>query len=688
MQQLLFEARLGGQQRIGTKLTDHFAHRQDLELWRLILDVKRYYQGIDGLRATWHAMGNRGVQVRLDENNATAMGIWDFLTSAAATNDYEFLKRLCRDCIQKGMLESRIFADAVGMLLRHQPKRALEFAAEFQRYAMRSKDELLDLFQIACKSEAEYALQCFCELRRFLCPDIKLYYDTVPYLLEVGRREDALMMHKFLITRHDLPKSFSDIAPFVRLFAETGVGLDSFIYGLRAAGSSFEAQIRRLYARERARVVGFHPEAFNIAASHTLGREPRNLRDETIARALATPGLSFGFALRLMQPFGMIEFGPYSVRQMALTSADSTELRARFNKLEEFGIDLGSSAYVRLVKKLSDMDATELSDLFVQTDMHHEEFEDTNLQKALVEQYLQRHDIQQLSRSLVILNMGEVGDRAQSNAANLVLRNTVDLRDWQAMLQALRVFRERSIRAERSSIRHILQALLSSRHASPAVLPDSDRVGFLVGILQHLLVSGSEVRPNDWIEPLLELGHQGRLKEVERLVLWLAEYYHRPVGNSVPFMEATNDTNLNLSKLFTKKLQVKMISWSFRKQNWKRLLLTTQPSLDGSGTTPWLRMAAVLKTVRDKYGVLIVIPVLTDVYMANIRSLHYSNATSQAVTNKIYTETHSLKLADFMASWMDLWGGDPSASAHSHRSTGSLRAGGRRNLITYQLRAD
>ncbi|KAI9872103.1 MAG: hypothetical protein M1823_008260, partial [Watsoniomyces obsoletus] len=150
-------------------------------------------------------------------------------------------------------------------------------------------------------------------------------------------------MHNYLLVRQDLPRSFEDLAPFVRHFACTDAMISPFLHNLRAAGVSFEAQIHRLYARERDRLEGFHPETMNILASHTFGREPRNIKDHTIARALATPGFSFDFVIRFLQPFGLIEFGPLAVRQMALQSANVEELNSKFDKLREFNIDLGSS---------------------------------------------------------------------------------------------------------------------------------------------------------------------------------------------------------------------------------------------------------------------------------------------------------------------------------------------------------
>ena len=687
VEHLLFEARVGNTHHIGTKLTDQHEHRQDLELWRLIFDVNQHHCALEGVKATWRAMKNRGPQVQLHETNPSAMELWDGFLAAGASNDIAFLRQICKDCLEEQTLVSRLFVDVVGMLLRHRPNYALEFAILLQRHAMKGKDDLLDIFTIACDSKAMGALQSFCDIRA-LFPDTTLYCDIIPPLIELHRIDDAMMMHSHLVSQHDLPESFSHLAPFVRYLAQTGAKLDPFLHELRAAGISYEAQIRRLYARERARTVGFHPEALNITASYTFGREPRNLKDATIARALATPGFSFDFMLKLLQPFGLIEFGPLSVRQMAITSADLTELRSKFAKLQEHGLDLGSSAYVRLVKRLSDSNERGLLDLVVQTDMHHDEFEDTGLQKILVNQYIQNRDIQRLSRSLIILNSGDMSLRAQSSAMTLILHSAIDLEDWAAVLQLIAIAREHDQQVERSVVQHLCRVVLAPTGSKAGVMSSKhDSLGFLVGVLQQLIVSGSQVRPGDWLKPLLKLGDDGRIAEAETLMLWLASHYSATSQEEDPYREFRSKSNLQLgaSRLFTPNLMVKIISWSFREQNWKHSMPRILPEKDKARTTPWLRGPTVLKTLRDKYGIQVVLPELKDAFIANVRSLYAPATSSRLLANRVHAQNCGVRLDDYMRSWSLLWQGNASERGNHPRFVGTRRTGRRRRLIRQSL---
>ena len=684
---LLFEARIGNTHQIGTKLTDGHEHRQDLELWRLIFDVNHHHRGLEGVKATWRAMKSRGPQVHLHEGNPTAAKLWSDFLAVGAVNDIAFLKQICRDCLEKQMLVPHLFMDVVGVLLRYRPNHALEFATILQTHGIRGKDDLLGLFTIACESEVPGALQCFCDVQA-LIPDVTMYSNIVPRLLELDRIGDAMMMHNYLISQHDLPKTFSDLTPFVRHFAYSGAKLDPFLHGLRAAGVSYEAQVRRLYARERARLVGFHPEALNTTASYTFGREPRKLKDKTIARALATPGFSFDFVLKLLQPFGLIEFGPLSIRQMAITAANLTELRSRFAKLRHYDLDLGSSAYVRLVKRLAEIDDRELLDLVTYTDMHHDEFEDTGLQKILVNQYLQNHDIQQLSRSLAILNAGDISLRAQAGAVNLVLRCAIDLGDWTAVLQLISLARENDHRVERSVVQRICKAVLApSGSKASIVLSDHDSVGFLVGILQQLIVSGSDVRPSDWLKPLLKLGYDGRISKVERLTRWLAAQYCATGKEDDPTkrFDTTSTPDLDARRLFTPKLMVKVISWGFRKQNWNHALSTTPFKADQAHTMPWLRGPVLLKTLRDQHGIPMVLPDLKDAFIANVRSLYAPAASSRMLANGVHAQNCGVSLDDYMKSWSSFWHAKASKRTEHPRFIRTSHAGRCRRLIRHSL---
>ena len=646
---LLYEARVSNSPD-GARLTDNPKHRQDLELWRLLLDVNRYYRGFDGIKQTWDYMQWRGTRVRLQQENATAIELWGDFVYAASINDTGFLKQICEDCVKHQMLTTRVFSDTVGSLLQYNPEQAPTFAYTLQLQGLGTPEDILNLFHIACESEAEGALQSFRHVRS-LFPDVKIYSEAISKLVKLDRMDAAFEMHDFLVSLNDLPKSFRNLAPLIQHIAFRGTSIDPFLHSLRTAGALFDNQAHRLYGAVRAEIEKIGEQSVDANSSFTVYKEPKSVKDETIARTLATRGFSFEFVLRLFYPFGLIEFGPYSIRQMALTSGNLAELRSRFARLREMGVDLGSSSYMRIVKKLCDSGESELLAQFVQTDMHHEEFEDNSLQRSLLNEYLKKRDIMQLSRSLAILKVGDISIRAQSSAVNLMLRSAMDARDWTGILQMIQVFREHEYKVERPVIQHLHTVLSAlSKPTEDGGPPDRDYAGFLIGVLQQLLVSGQEVHPSDWIWPLHTLGYLGRLQEVEYLALWIAAYY-RSSGN------VSWNADVALKIIFHAKILQKTISWSFREVSWRH---GWPKELQSSGIAPWLRGAALLKKLRDEYGVVVPLPFVQEVFTANVRRMYGAEPISRMLANRRYAITRGVKVIDYRESWLKLWDGQTS----------------------------
>lgn len=591
-------------------------------------------------------MRYRGQQVSLPTENPTARKIWETLLIAAASSDIVFLDQLCSHCMDQGLLQERLFFDVVGSLLRHQPDHASRFASKLLTYGSQGREDLLNLFDIACASTSKSAMLAFRDVK-LLFPDARIYKEVVSNLHKMDRADDALAMHTFLLSQQDLPASFSDLIPFIEHFATTGLSIDRFLNRLRAAGACFNAQARRLYARERARQVGFHPEAMNIVASHTFGRMPIKLRDETVAQALAS--FSFNFVLKVGPPFGLIEVGPLSIRQLALASKDASELNARFRQLQEVDIDTGSSAYVRIMKRVAASQQTELVKLLAQTDMHHEEFEERDLQTTLLDQGLRKRNLHDINRSLVIIAGGETTSQTRTKAANSLLRSAVNNNDHKAILQVVELFRLEGCEIEASVTQHLLG--FSNPVNGDLVIKDSDQPAFLIGVLQQLLVTGAAIPPGIWVELLVDLGRHGRLTEVEHLLLWLTKFYGQHHSDA-----SIRDHTRLLNDLFTIKLRYALVSWSFTKQDWTPYLSGRGKRPMADSVEPWLRGAAFLKRMRDRYGVWIDVPRLQEAFVKRVQTLYGPRTYSRLSANKACAIAHGVRPESLLESWSRLWG--------------------------------
>ncbi|RMZ82104.1 hypothetical protein DV737_g2172, partial [Chaetothyriales sp. CBS 132003] len=332
LQQLEYEADVGHTNDIGSRMTDTGQFRQDLDLWRLLLEFSQHRNGAKGAKKIWLGMMFRGKPVQLESDNRNASDLVQSIIAASAADDIDYLKTFVKDCTRRGILQDQLFIWVVGTLLLLQPEAAPALAIMLRQSCFQGKADLLEIFHLACQSDNPNALRCFCQVH-CLFPGFYVYEDLIPSLWEANRTSDALMLHQHLLSNGDLPRTFKVLKPFVQHIASTNGDLEAFLGDLRAADISFDAQVRRLHSTLLAKPL----EKVN---------EPRKISDEIAARILAS--FPFEFAIRNLRFFGLIEVGPLSVRQMVKSATTSKALKERFQTLKEFEIDLGSSAFVRL----------------------------------------------------------------------------------------------------------------------------------------------------------------------------------------------------------------------------------------------------------------------------------------------------------------------------------------------------
>ena len=170
-------------------------------------------------------------------------------------------------------------------------------------------------------------------------------------------------------------------------------------------------------------------------------------------------------------------------------------------------------------------------------------------------------------------------------------------------------------------------------------------------------------------------------------MLWLAEHYRGTCKEDDPYRGFHSKSNLHLdaSRLFTTKLMVKMMSWSFGKQNWKAALSTSSSEVGNPQTVPWLRGPVVLKILRDKYGVPIVLPDLRDAFIANVRSLYAPATSSRLLANRVHAQNCGVRLDDYMRSWSLLWQAEASKRTANPDFVRTSHVGRRRRLVRHSL---
>ncbi|ETN39629.1 uncharacterized protein HMPREF1541_05855 [Cyphellophora europaea CBS 101466] len=663
MEQLLFEADLGHTRELGTRLLDQPSRRQDLDLWLFILDINRQRRGLEGVKATWRGMRYRGKSLRLDADNANARDLIDAFIFTGITEDLEFLKDVCRLCIHRRYLPTELFVGVVGGLLRYRPEEAPSFAFQIREKCYQGKDDLLRTFHIACESESAEALRYFRGVRDLL-PDTKIYHDTVPHLWQQNKPQEAFEWHRYLLAKRDQPKTFDILLPFIGYLAHTGQELEPFLHGLQAAGVEFTSQARRVYWRERQRAVQDHPHANDLNSLKVSVDSQRKLKDETIARALATSSFSFDFIVNGIIFLGAVEFGPLSVRQLVLSSPDLATLEARFGRLRELEVDTGSSVFVNVIRRLRSSRNFDLIRLMADSDMHHDEFSDLDLQRRLLTTYQARGSLPDITRTLTILNGGDTDSIAQERSTNFLLRSAIIRHDWRLVLSIVDSLHRTGHRITLTVLNQLIVTLLPRRHAKVQSIPtpDFDTLSYLLALLLRLLPTTTTISPSHFLRPLIALASHHRISELHSLCTFLA--HHFKSSNRTP------GTDADLGKLFTSPFQRALISWDFKCRKWRDELFSKTPSSVASSSSsptspppkPWLAGAKLLRQLRDEYGVKVDLADVQEEYLFRLRQMSRAEGRWKLVSNRQSAAMRGYGVREMVEGWAAVWdlldGGD------------------------------
>ena len=638
-----------------TQLVNRQPHSNNLELWYVLLEFQSLRFGLRGVSQTWRFMKDRAGRVDEFFYGPTSDKIWPLLISGGLESD-SFLQTLCRHEMKMGAKRPSFLVDIVGSLLSNNLHNA---ASQFSRLLQPShpvtEDDAYQLFMQTCDSPDERALWNF----RFVSQTferVRLYSRVVPYLCSQERLQEAWAMHKFCLSRGDLPPNFDSIKPLFKYVISTDGAFEELLHDLQDHNISYDAQASQLYEQEKSLQYGIASGSLNIVTSRTMGVQPSRFSDNFVARALATTAFSLNFILQGLRLLGLREIGPLGLRQIALSVAGSGELCRRLEKLKELDIDCGSSTYARVVTDLAIQGKDTLLADVLASDQHPDVFEDVDLQEKLLVQYYRDLDWRQMARTLAILRVsnqefGHYRHHSEEEASlNLLLRSVTRAGDWPSVPGILARISTRSCLLSLRTLRCMHNTILSSREPGKRLKVDKsfDDVGFLINIFQGVENAGTHIPPTFWREPISRLGILGRWNDLERLLFWLAARYSR---EATPFKHhssayrtvVVNNAEDSLSKIFSLPLQRALIRWAFLYRRPRRTLfqaplrLNINDQRSGKVDVPFTRGIRVLRMLQDQYGVPINV---TNVRYACLEQLRIRFAPDHFLGRPVWYNTH------------------------------------------------
>jgi hypothetical protein len=675
--QLDYEIDLGRGAAPGPRMVDGGqGSRKDLDLWLFLIDAARQKKGVQGVLDLANALFRRGPPLQLTSDNGNARDMIDAFLWAAINHPKKekersfHLKHICVQCRNYGYCADLIFVGAVGGLLRMKPHLALSMAQWlWKRQLYRGPDDLEHIFQSACASDFPSALEHCNNVLNFLTSK-KVYHWTVPYLWETERAAAAFTWHDYRIAHGDRPQDFSLLLPFVAHTALTGGDIEPFITNLTKHGVDFAGQIRQTYQLMATNLVA-RPTTVDGAVSQAVAAARRfsTPSDETVARVFATASFSFDFALNSLCFLGLRQVGPMSVRQMILTAPDLKTVNERFELLQQRGVDMGAHPFVVVVRRLYEMKEFRLLKRIAETDMHHDEFTDMELQRSLLGRSVPNKEIFDTTRSLLILRAGDNRLRDSDWTTNTLLVDAIHWADWQRVLEIVV-----SLHQTRHVIAPSVITYLAQRCLGPSVFREmaseflitprkADMVSLMIGTCQQILSSGSNIDVSFWRYAFVALAHMSRVSEVHSLIRWILKYYG-PGGQ----LRARSASSADLNTLFTPMTQKAIIAWDFTKVEWKSILFGDVEDYDHLffrplTSPPWIQTARLLRYFSDhpSLGVEIDYLDLEDEFIYRLRQMHGTVRSTKISSNRRWATMRGFTLLDMAEHWLKVWEG----SGHS-----------------------
>lgn len=623
----------------------------NLHFWKLLLDYGIRTHGLVGARSVWQGL-RFAPRVNLNSDDDLVTAMWLKLLHIAVRNeDLAFLDLLLE---RNGIVwkRPRLLSEVVSSLLRQ----GLETDAVIMCYRLQEKHKdqdfnMLDLFMT-------YQPRGHNDFRRlFLVFDHvrpgKMYVKAIRHLWQEGRSEDAFILHKLLILKGDFPASFLDLQPFLVHLARMSQDPGPFIRQLAAAGAGYAGQARITYELEQQHQNAMRDGVTNSEAYTSTGMQNK-VSDFVAAKAFAARGLSFEFVLNSLRAFGLTEIGPQTIREIGVAAGDLDTFARRLATLDHYEVDTGGSAYSRIVRKLCIAKERGLLKQALQTDMHHDVFEDSKLQRRLLTDKTLKCEWPEVNLLLTMLNHGDVGVlKSHVNVALLAPLGT-NILEQRVFLGASE--RNPTFRTVQDPLSHILivermlRELCDGQSQRKTQKQRLDRIRFIAGYMQDCVANGTAFHYFHWRHILLQLGANHSLKEVYSLTLWISNRVTSSYRTPTVISSHDRPTQI-LNTLFNFQFQIALMNWSL-----KDLFSNTS----SKSSQEWRRSLYLLKILEDGYHVNVNLPTLRKIVVHRCVHLRRSSAASRVGIQTFSSMAKARRMcSDILERMHELWSTSP-----------------------------
>lgn len=475
-----------------------------------ILSHEERLNGAEGVRNVWRSIRYRGYRLPT-EDTPDAEFLWGTFVKhhLVIKKALEYAEDLLRET---GKVYPRLYDVVMSHWLPRDPKTALGYHYALVKSLKLKKIHLRAVAHSGRLSFKKPSYDVLMEIYK-QSNERDLYDEVVPPLIEAGAMARARQWHMLCTSRHDMPSESVASRPVVRLFTAEAIAHNVHVdvTGTRKILNNEtikynEKLMRRLSGPDNA---------------------PVRFEDAFVARMFATrtfppPSIIHGLAM-----VGVNEIGPQAVLTMARQTEPIEDLKIRFEELRAAGIALQGCVFSLALEQFVAQQKWELVRSMIESDQHPDVFGDAEVQRTLLDFYIEQGDQLQAQRTLAILTLFHNDPSRES--WNLLLQACIKRTGPGYVMGVLQDMHAKNIMLTPESIAAI-KGLLRRRKRGhkPIALSHKtyDDLRFVTRAFMMILQMGiGAISPLHWREIIRRFGKEGRLRELRRLLLWLLCWY-------------------------------------------------------------------------------------------------------------------------------------------------------------------
>ena len=539
---------------------DKEENKNDINLWLAILRHRTRLYGDVGTIDIWRGMVGR--QVNIPTEGDMAKELWATVVRAAfGTNDLRLIMDNARQIFMRtGRSHDMLYDLVIGKLFSKAPDIVWNWHQKLKELSLPQPGTFARIVQQSSWISTRSSLRTLERLYKD-ANDLHFYDGMITMLCKQGKYLEAVYWHDILTSRRDYPSNAEITQPLRRhlnmrdtrntrldtmALAEASLGLPTY---KESFSSSSKTTLSRFF--------------MNKVLGEKHGIRQKYISDTTCAKAFATGAFSVEFVVKSLSAFGVEAIGPLALRELGARVNSPVELMKHIRMLQKLGMKIEDCVFSQLVLKLASEEKVDLLKSLLASDQHPEVFEDKELQKKLLAQHIKLEDWKTVHIALLTLTHGH--QNPIQHGYNVLLQARIENGELTQVYALSDDMISHKVTILPQSLRRAFFAWVP--HRRPGHRPITQEYKYrgldsFISLLVRIMRQGVDVEPVHWRQPMIYLGMEGRLADLEMLSVWLVLHYQKKWSHFNPA-----ERRRKQRELFDTGLQKAMVAWGFMSIN-------------------------------------------------------------------------------------------------------------------------